>query len=74
MVLGRQKRKFTNWVGWRFRIGVVGLEECIDVLACVIRGIEDISVRCVSFDKVIRSSILNIMLYVFHLEAYRLRV
>ena len=40
------RRKLTDWGGWRSRIGVVILEECIGVLDCVIRGIQNICVRC----------------------------
>ena len=67
MVLGSWRRNLTDRGGWRFRIGVVRLEECLDVLDCVIRGIKDICVRCRSVDKVIGDRALNILLNLFHL-------
>ena len=62
MILGSQK----------FRIGVVRMEICLDVLDCLISGTDDIFVRysrCV--DKLIGISVLNILLDVFHLEVNR---
>ena len=38
---------------WRFMIGVVRLEECLDVIDCSTSGINNISVGCRSGDKVI---------------------
>ena len=46
MFLGIWISNLTDWGGWRSRIGVVILEECIGVLDCVIRGIQNICVRC----------------------------
>ena len=43
------------------------LEECLDVIDCVIIFIEDICVMCRSVDKVIRSRVLNIPLGFLHL-------
>ena len=57
---------------WIFRIGVVSLDKFLDVLDCVISGIEEMSIRCRCADEVIRSSALNILLGVFHLEVHRL--
>ena len=67
MVLGSWRRNLTDRGGWRFRIGVVRLEECLDLLDCVISGIKDICVRCRSVDKVIGYRVLNILLNLFHL-------
>ena len=50
------------------------LEEFIDILDCVISGIEEIFVRCTSVDKVIVSSILNIIIDLLHLEVHCLQV
>ena len=70
MVLGSRRRKLTNWGGWRFRIGVVIVEECLDVLDFVVNGIKDICASCQSVDEVIRSSVLNILVDVLHLEVH----
>ena len=67
MFLGSWRRKLTYWGGWRFRIGLVRLEECLDVLYCVISVIEEMCVRCRSVDEVIGSSVLNIPLGFLHL-------
>ena len=74
MILGIQRRKFTDWGNRRFGVGVVNLEELLDVIDCVISSIKEISGRCRSFDKVIGSSVLNLLLGIFHLEVYRLWV
>ena len=39
MVLGIRGLKLNVWVGRRFRIGLVRLEELLDVLDCVISSI-----------------------------------
>ena len=57
-----------------FRIGVVILEEFLDVLDFVIIGINEISVGYRSVDKLIESSVLNVLLDVFHLEIHHLCV
>ena len=54
-ILGIQRRKMTDWGGWRLRIRLSSLEECLDVLDCVIISIEDICVRRSSADEVIGS-------------------
>ena len=51
----------------RFRIGVVSLDKSPDVLDCVISSIEEIGVRYMCADEVIKSSVLNILLDIFHL-------
>ena len=67
------RRKLTYWGGWRSRIGVVILEECIGVLDCVIRGIQNFCVRCRNVEELIGSSVLNILIDLFHLEMHCLR-
>ena len=57
-----------------FSIGVVRLEECLYLLDSVISGIEDMLIRCRSAEDVIQSSVLNILLDVFHLEVHCLRI
>ena len=37
------------------------LVECLDVIDCFIRDIQNISVRCRNIDKVIGSSVLNLL-------------
>ena len=54
----------------RFRIVVARLEECPDVRDCIISGIKEIRVGCGSVYKVIGSSVLNILLDIFHLEVH----
>ena len=44
------------------------IDECLNVLDCVIRGIKEISLGCISADKVIVSSILNTLLCIFYLN------
>ena len=46
---------------------MVRLDEFLNVLDCVISGIEDVCVRCRSVDEVIGSSFLNILLDALHL-------
>ena len=58
----------------RLRIEVVRLEKFLDVLDCLISGIRDIFFRYRCTDEVIGSSVLNIMLSVFNLEAHLLWV
>ena len=58
----------------RFRIEVARPEKFLDLLDCVFSGIEYIFVRCRCDGEVIGSSVLNILLDVFHLEVHRLRV
>ena len=70
MVLDSGKIKLTDWGGWRFRIGVVRLEGFLDVLDCVIIGIEEICGRCRSVDEVIGSIVLDILIDVLHLELH----
>ena len=57
-----------------FSIGVVRLEECLYLLDSVISGIEDMLIRCRSAEDVIQSSVLNILLDIFHLEVHCLRI
>ena len=52
----------------RFRIGVVRLDKLLDVLYCFVGGTEEVFFRSMCVDKVIVSSVLNILLGVFHLE------
>ena len=40
MVLGSCRRKLNDWGGQRLRIVVERLEECLDLLDCVISGIK----------------------------------
>ena len=35
---------------WRFRIGLVNLDECLDVLDCVISVNNEIRLMCISVD------------------------
>ena len=58
----------------RFRIGVSRLDKFLDVLDFFISGIKDLFVRYRCADKVIGSSVLNIMLDVFHLELHHIWV
>ena len=58
------------WGSLIFRIGVERLDKCRDVLDCVIRSIKEIFVRYRCADEVIGSSILNILLGVFHLKVH----
>ena len=51
----------------RFRILVVMLEKFLDVIYCVIRGIEEVFVSYMCAGAVIGSSVLNALLDVFHL-------
>ena len=49
---------------------MVIVEECLDVLDFVVNGIKDICASCQSVDEVIRSSVLNILVDVLHLEVH----
>ena len=59
MFSGIWRIKRTNWCGQRSRIGVVILEECINVVDCVISSIHKICVMCRNFNEVIGSSVLD---------------
>ena len=74
VVLGSLKRKINIWGGRRFSIVVVRLEEFLDLIYCVISGIEDICIRYRRSEELIGSSILNILIYFFHLEVHFLQV
>ena len=74
MVLGSWRIKLNCWGGCRFIMVVVRLKEILGVLYCIICSIEEIIVGCRIVDKVIRSSVLNILIYVFRLEVNRHRV
>ena len=50
------------------RIVVVGLEECHDLIYGFISSIQNICVGCRNFDKVIGSSVLDILFNLLHLE------
>ena len=73
MVLGSRIKKLSAWGCRRLRIGVLRIEECLDVIDCVIRFIKGIFVRCRCVNEVTGSSVFNILLDFFHLEAYHLR-
>ena len=70
MLLGIWRRKLTEWYGRRYRIGVTSMEECLDVIDCFIRGIQNICVRCRNVDKVTGSSVLNLLPDLLHLEVH----
>ena len=57
---------------FRLRIRAVSLNKLLDVIDCVIIGIKEISVRYRCADKVIGSSVFNILLGVFYLDVYHL--
>ena len=64
----------TDWGGQRSRIGVVSLEESLDVIDCFISNIQNICVRCRNVDKVTGSSVLNLLPDFLHLEVHCLWV
>ena len=68
MFLVGQIRKMSDWGRHSSRIGVVSLEEYLDVLGCFRSGIQEISVTCRDIDKVIGNRVLNILLNFLHLE------
>ena len=70
MLLGSRRRNLTAWCGWRFRIDVEKLEECLYVLDFFIISNEDICVSCRSVDEIIGSRGLNILIYFLHLEVH----
>ena len=59
-----------DWGGQRSRIGVVSLEETLDVIDCFISGIQNICVRCRNVDKVTGSSVLDLLPDLLHLEVH----
>ena len=73
MILVSRRIKSTCLGGRMFRIVVVRLYEFLDVIDCVIRVIEEIFVRCRSVDEAIESSVLYVLIDVFHLEVHCLR-
>ena len=74
MFLDSWGRKLTHGGGQRFWIGVMSLEEYLDVLDCVISGIEEICVRCRTVNETTGSSVWNILLDFLHLEVNYLYV
>ena len=64
----------TDWGGQRSRIGVVSLEESLDVIDCFISNIQNICVRCRNVDKVTGSSVLNLLPDFLHFKVHYLRV
>ena len=68
MFLESWGRKLPDWGGQRFWIGVMSLEEYLDVLDCVISGIEEICVRCRTVNESTGSNVWNILLDFLHLE------
>ena len=64
----------TDWGGQRSRIGVVSLEECLNVINCFVSSIYNIYVRCRDVDEVIGSSISNLLTKFLCLEVQCLRV
>ena len=63
-----------DWGGRGSRIGLVSMEEFLDVIYCVISIIHNIFIRCRNGDKVIGRSVLNILLDFLHLEVHQLQV
>ena len=63
-----------DWGGRGSMIGLVSMEESLDVIYYVISIIQNIFIRCRNGDKVIGRSVLNILLDFLHLEVHQLRV
>ena len=51
----------TGWGGWRSRIVVVSLEECLGVIYFFIISVQNICVRCSNVDDIIGSSVLDFL-------------